>query len=143
MTLLSDFYRSYRKQRAIRSYARQLPRLLVRDYGFSRSYLAQQVRRTIDRSGLDVVYSCYAVPMFSNRDDFNQFHLEIGETCDYDGMRAEIADRHFHGDTDFTISDVFAASSEAGADQAHSGSHGMGGGDDHSGHSGHGGHNSH
>ena len=134
MMLFGEFLRSLRKRRAIRNYARRLPRLLARDYGFSRSYSARQVRRTIEHSGLDAGFSCYGVAMFSDRDEFNQFHHEIGETCDYDAMRAEIADSHFQGNADFTISDVFASSSEAGADIARSGMRDVGSGDGHNGH---------
>jgi hypothetical protein len=68
MTLLGKYLRFFGKRRVIRSYARQLPRLLARDYGFSRSYTARQVRRTVERSGLNVHYSCYAIAMFSDRD---------------------------------------------------------------------------
>jgi hypothetical protein len=127
--MLGKYLRSFGKRRAIRSYARQLPRLLAKDYGFSRSYTARQVRRTVERSGLNVHHSCYAIAMFSDRDAFVQFHHEIGENCDYDNMRAEIADRHFHGNMDFTISDIFAA----GVDPGHSGSHDAGSGDGHGG----------
>src|SRR6266446_9889543 len=83
MTSLGSYLRSFGKRRAIRSYTRQLPRLLVRDYGFSRSYTPLQVRRTVERSGLSVAYSCYAIAMFSDRDGFDHFHHAMGEHCDY------------------------------------------------------------
>jgi hypothetical protein len=44
--------------------------------------------------------------MFSGRDDFIQFHTDIGETCDYDAMRAEIAHNHFSGDVNFDVGDM-------------------------------------
>jgi hypothetical protein len=140
MILLGKYLRSFGKRRAIRSYTRQLPRLLAKDYGFSRTYTARQVRRTVERSGLNVYYSCYAIAMFSDRDAFNQFHHEISENCNYDMMRAEIADGHFHGDIHFTISDICAVSSDAGFDPGHGGLHGVGSGD---GHGGDGGHSNH
>ena len=133
MTSLGKYLRSFAKRRAIRSYTRQLPRLLVRDYGFSRTYTPQQVRRTVERSGLSVAYSCYAIAMFSDRDGFNHFHHAIGEHCDYAVMRAEIANWQFQGDVHFTTGDVFAVCSGAGVDLGHSGSHDGGGGDGHGG----------
>ena len=78
MTPLVSYLRSFAKRRAIRSYTRQLPGLLVRDYGFSRSYTPQQVRRTVERSGLSVAHSCYALAMFSDREGFDHFHQRIG-----------------------------------------------------------------
>ena len=57
--------------------------------------------------------------------------IEIGGACDYDAMRAEVAEGHFHGNSGFSTSDVFAVSSESGMDIGHSGSHD--GGDGHGG----------
>jgi len=139
MTSLGSYLRFFGKRRAIRSYTRQLPRLLVRDYGFSRSYTPLQVRRTVERSGLSVAYSCYAIAMFSDRDGFDHFHHAMGEHCDYAVMRAEIAGWQFHGNVAFTTTDIFALCSGAGVDPGHSGSHDGGGGDGH----GHGGDGSH
>jgi hypothetical protein len=133
MTALVSYLRSFAKRRAIRSYTRRLPGLLVRDYGFSRSYTPLQVRRTVERSGLSVAYSCYAIAMFSDRDSFDRFHHATGEQCDYAGMRAEIADWQFHGNAGFTTTDIFATYSDPGFDSGHGGSHDAGGGDGHSG----------
>ena len=137
MMWFSEYLRSLAKRRAIRAYTRRLPRLLSKDYGYSQSYTPKQVRRTVERSGLDIEYSCYAVAMFSERDDFNQFHHELGEICDYDAMRAEVADRHFHGNAAFDVSDVFAISSETAGGPDHSGAHDVGSGDHSSGHNSH------
>jgi hypothetical protein len=127
MNWFRRYFEALRKRRAIRGYARRLPRLLARDYGASKTYTPQQVRKTIARSGMNTDYSCYGVAMFSGREDFNQFHQSIGETCDYDAMRGEIADSHFHGNTDFTISDISAAFSESGSHSGDGGHHGGGG----------------
>jgi hypothetical protein len=82
----------WRKRRAILAYARRLPHLLRRDYGACGSYTARQIRQTIRRDGLSLDYSCYALSMFADRGDFNDFHAALGETCDYDAMRAEAAE---------------------------------------------------
>ncbi len=47
MGLFSKYFDWVRKRRAIRSYARRLPRLLAKDYGASKTYTPQQVRKTI------------------------------------------------------------------------------------------------
>jgi hypothetical protein len=127
-----DYFRSLAKRRAIRSYARRLPRLLAKDYGHSKSYTPQQVRRTIERYRLNSNYSCYGVAMFSDRDDFTAFHQQIGQSCDYDVMQGEIADLHFQGNSDFTTTDVSACSDAGGGhggDGHSSGGDGGGGGD--------------
>jgi hypothetical protein len=103
------FLEALRKRRATRDYARKLPSLLARDYGASRAYTPSQVSRTIERYGLNSDYSCYAISMFSGRMDFDQYHHGLGENCDYDLMRAEVAAAHFNGDVHFTIPDILAA----------------------------------
>jgi len=100
------FFKNIRKRRAIRGYVRQLPRLLVKDYGFSQAYTPAQVRRTIERAGMSTDYGCYAISMFSDESDFVAYHNALGEGCDYAAMRAEIAASHFHGNSHFSIADM-------------------------------------
>jgi len=109
--LISRLLRSRVKARAISAYARKLPWALSKRYGYAQSYTPQQVRKTVETAELNVEFSCYAVAMFSSRESFDQFHRDLGETCDYDAMRAHIADMHFHGDAGFSVPDVFAVSS--------------------------------
>lgn len=134
MKYLQDAVHAYKKHKAIRSYLRKLPRLLVKNYGYAKIYTPSQVRKTIERSGLDVDFSCYGIAIFSDRDGFDEFHQEIGETCDYDAMRAEVGEGYFHGHAGFSTSDVFAVSSESGIEIGHSGPHGDGNGHDAGGH---------
>jgi hypothetical protein len=127
MNWLIKYIESSRKRRAIRSYARRLPRLLAKDYGHSERYTPQQVRRTIERSGMNMDFSCYGIAMFSGREDFNQFHQSSGENCDYDIMRGEIAATHFNGNSDFTIADMSNAFHDSGSHMSDGGHHGGGG----------------
>jgi hypothetical protein len=115
-----------------KSYVKKLPGLLAKDYGRSAHYKPSQIKRTIERAGLDPIYSCYAIAMFSGREDFIQFHNDIGETCDYDAMRAEVAHGHFSGDVNFDVGDIVNLS-EHGSDTSHPGSHDSGSGHGHSG----------
>jgi hypothetical protein len=125
------FIRRLKKNRAIKSYVKKLTGLLAKDYGRSARYRPLQIKRTIERAGLDPIYACYAIAMFSGREDFVKFHTDIGETCDYDAMRGEVAHNHFSGDVNF---DIVSSYSEHGSDASHPGSHDSGGGHGHSGH---------
>jgi len=129
MKIIQDF----KKRRAIKSYITKLPRLLARDYGSSKTYTPKQVRNTIERSNLDAYYSCYGVAMFSSRADFDEFHSENGESCNFDAMRAEIAHSHFGGNEEFTLDDIAGSGSEHDSGSEHGAHHDAGGG-------GHGGH---
>ena len=82
---------------------------------------------------MNMIYSCYGVSMFSSREDFDQFHSENGESCDYDAMRDEIGHSHFSGNAEFTFSDIISSSSHHETSTDHGGSQDSGG-------HGHGGH---
>ena len=71
-------------------------------------------------------YSCYGVAMFSDRENFNEYHREMGEYCDYNVMRGEIASLYSLGNSDFTISDISASFSDSGSHSG-DGGHGHGG----------------
>lgn len=121
-----------RKRRAIRSYLTKLPRLLAKNYGLSDSYTTKQIKRTIETAGLNSEYSCYALAIFSNRDEFDQFHHDIGEFCNYDGMRSEISQDYLHGGGSFSVSDIFSLASDGGesvSDAHHAGGEAAHGGD--------------
>ena len=128
------FIRRLRKNRAIRNYLKKLPGLLAKEYGRSTHYRPLQIKRTIERAGLDPIHACYAIAMFSAREDFIQFHIDAGETCDYDAMRAEVAHSHFSDDVNFTVDDILSSHSEHGSDATHTSSHDSGDGHGHSGH---------
>lgn len=97
MAMLGGVLRSWRRRRDIAGYARRLPRQLRRDHGPAPSYTPAQVRSSIGRAGLNQDNSCYALAMYTDPADFAADHAARGEVCDYDAMRAEVAEVHFGG----------------------------------------------
>ena len=81
----------------------------------------------MERSGLNTTYTCYAMAMFSDREAFDLYHRQMGEACDYDVMRQEIADRHFDG-VDFEAGAIFDLSADLGGGGDGGGSDGGDGG---------------
>jgi uncharacterized membrane protein len=126
MSFITDFQR----KRAIKSYIKKLPDLLSKDYGRSKTYTPQQVKRTIERAGLNAAWGCYAISMFSSRDAFDAYHHEIGEPCDYDAMRCIIREEYFQGKSDFDMADMVSASSDFGGGFGFDGGGFTGGGGD-------------
>ncbi|WP_444916232.1 DUF6559 family protein [Microbulbifer sp. VAAC004] len=118
-----QFIRRIQRNRAIKSYLRKLPKLLAKDYGKSKRYRPKQVRATIERSGLSIIYTCYAISIFCSKKDFDAYHHEIGEMCDYGAMRGEVGNLHFYGNANFSSNDVASVGSDFGG-----GSHGIDGG---------------
>lgn len=91
---------------AIRSYKKKLGALLVNGYGKSKHYTPAQVKRTVSKAGLSTYWICYAYSMYCTHDDFVQVHAEIGQWCDYEAMRTEVADCFFDADITFDASSM-------------------------------------
>jgi hypothetical protein len=64
------------------------------------------VKRTIERRGYSTEWMCYALCMYCGRKDFDAYHREAGESCDYDAMRGEVAARFLEGAQSFDAADV-------------------------------------
>lgn len=109
------FFADLLRRRAIRSYIRRLPRQLLRSYGDCRHYTPQQVKRGIERAGLNKSYTSYAAAMYCRREDFDA-EYSTQPPSDYNVLRAEIAGRYFGGDADFSLGDIHAAAAHSGAD---------------------------
>ncbi len=117
MGLLQQFL----KRRAIKKYRRKLDPLLRKRYRRSDHYTSGQIRTTIGQCGFSVAYSCYALAMYLPRDEFDSFHQQTGESCDYDAMRQETGDLCFSGRTDFSVADCAYIDSPDAADGSDSG----------------------
>jgi hypothetical protein len=93
--------RRIKKYFAIRSYVRRLGPELVRRFGKKKYYTPQQVQAAVRRGGFSETDMCYAISMFCSREAFNAHHAEMGEPCNFDAMRTEVAESHFGGNADF------------------------------------------
>jgi len=106
-----------RKNKAIRSYLKQLPVLLVKDYGMSDLYTARQVRSAIERASLNLEHAAYALAMFADRESFYRYHAETGEQCDHNTLRNEVIDRFLDGNRTINaarLHALFAATGSGG-----------------------------
>ena len=128
---MMKFLSSIMRRHSIRLYARRLGPLLARRYGYSRQYTGKQIRQTVTSAGMPIAYICFAYAMFMSQKDFDALHRQLGETCDYQAMRQEVAEQHFSGDSSFSVPDLMAYASSFGAGDSGSGSDaGDGGGGD-------------
>lgn len=105
------FLSNYRKKKAIRSYISKLGRDLARRYGKSKKYTSGQVEKTIHEEGYNWKHICYAHALYTSMKQFNQWHYDRGETCDYNEMREEISDNFFGGDASSLESGSFSGDS--------------------------------
>ena len=120
------------KRQALRSYVRRLPFLLLRDYGASSDYSPIQVRKAIERHGLNLAYLDYAIAIFSDPARVAEYRRSLGAHCDYKAMRDEMAAEYFGGNSNVTVSEICTAAA-CGHDTSGSGhSQDNGGGHSHS-----------
>ncbi len=113
-----------RKRSAIRDYVRKLPELLVKDYGFSQSYTALQIKSTVERHKLSTEYIRYAISMYSDRAAFDQFHRGLVEQWNYDAIRGEVQAGYLPGYSHFSITDMLETFPDSAYGEGGSGSHG-------------------
>jgi len=91
-----DPLQKLRLRRIIRSYARDLPHLLQRDYGAGRWFSGQQVTRAVERSGLSRKHLPYALLMFSDPADFARYCEQTGQRHDIVMMRRRLETARFY-----------------------------------------------
>jgi hypothetical protein len=125
------FFSSIMRRRSIKLYAKRLSPLLRKRYGYRRQYSGGQIRHAVTGAGMPTAHICFAYAMFMSQKEFDALHKELGETCDYQAMRQEIAELHFSGDSTFSVPDLMAHADSFGAGDSVSGwGAGDGGGGD-------------
>ena len=65
---------------------------LVKHHGKKKFYTVQEVKDANRRQGIDVDVACWSHAFFNSHVDFDTYHAEIGETCDYAAMKREMLD---------------------------------------------------
>jgi hypothetical protein len=63
---------------------------LVGHHGKRNYYSIHQVREANRRQKIDIDLACWSHAFFNNHADFDRYHLELGEACDYAAMKAEM-----------------------------------------------------
>ena len=119
------------KRRAQRSYIQKLGPLMRKRYGRSRYYTVAQVQKTVEVSGLNPNYICYGLSEYCSEDDFNTYHQNTGESCDYHEMRSEMATSWSVGHSGGSYCDSLESQDSFGHDHGGSGHSGDGGGGGH------------
>ncbi|MGV4413291.1 hypothetical protein [Chryseobacterium sp. T1] len=75
-----------------KEYISDIGKILVKDYGKKKFYKPEEVKKAHNKSkwynGLD--FSCWGMSTFSSHSDFDKYHQEIGEECDYSEMKPEM-----------------------------------------------------
>ncbi len=95
-----------KKRTTLKSYARQLPLYLKKNYGKHKRYSEEEIRSSIQLAGFDNSFIQYAYAMFMSPAEFRRLKQKNQDLEDYDTLRKIIARSFFNGNTSFTIHDV-------------------------------------
>lgn len=75
-----------------RKYISDIAKILVEENGKKKYYKPEEVKKAHRKSkwygNLD--FSCWAMSTFSSHTDFDKYHAETGEVCDYVEMKTEM-----------------------------------------------------
>lgn len=74
-----------------KEYIADLGKILVQDYGKQKYYKPEEVKKAHKKSrwsNLD--FSCWGMSIFTSHWDFDYYHQQTGEACDYVAMKAEM-----------------------------------------------------
>lgn len=76
-----------------RGYIKDLGTILVKDFGKKKYYEPKEVKQAHKKSNWSSFdFSCWGMSTFSSHSDFDNYHKETGEVCDYVAMKAEMLD---------------------------------------------------
>jgi hypothetical protein len=74
-----------------RKYISDLGKILVKDYGKKKYYKPKEVKKSHEKSQWNNAdFSCWGMSTYSSHTDFDEYHQETGEICDYTTMKAEM-----------------------------------------------------
>ncbi|HEY0741536.1 MAG TPA: hypothetical protein VGD40_08740 [Chryseosolibacter sp.] len=74
-----------------RKYIADIGKILVSDYGKKKFYKPEEVKKAHKKSTWDAYdFSCWAMSTYSSHSDFDEYHEQTGEACDYTQMKAEM-----------------------------------------------------
>ena len=75
-----------------KKYIIEIGKILVNDYGKKKYYKPEEVKKAQKNSksydGLD--FSCWGMSIYSSHSDFNKYHEQTGEVCNYAEMKTEM-----------------------------------------------------
>jgi hypothetical protein len=75
-----------------KEYIIDIGKILVNDYGKKKFYKPEEVKKAHKKSSRysEFDFSCWGMSTFSSHRDFDKYHEQTGEICDYAEMKAEM-----------------------------------------------------
>jgi hypothetical protein len=95
------------KYLTIQSYIWPVRRRLNQRWGKQLHFTPAQVKQANRDCGLDSSYDCYGLSMHTCEGDFEEYHSENGESCNYEQMRLEIEEEYFFSSMQFEAVETY------------------------------------
>ena len=75
-----------------KKYVTDIGKILVKDYGKKKYYKPSEVKRAHSKSKWndELDYSCFAISTYSSHSDFDAYHEQTCEVCNYVEMKTEM-----------------------------------------------------
>jgi hypothetical protein len=87
-----------------RKYISDMGKILVSDFGKKKYYKPEEVKKAHKKSTWsDYDFSCWAMCTYSSHNDFDLYHEQTGEVCNYVEMKSEMLEGLSLSDTNHLI----------------------------------------
>ena len=73
-----------------KEYVENVGKILVKDYGKKKFYSPKEVKKSSSKVESNIDWHCWAMCIFTSPNDFNQYHTDIGEVCNYESMKTSM-----------------------------------------------------
>jgi hypothetical protein len=74
-----------------RKYISDVGKILVKEYGKKKYYKPKEVKEAHKQSPwADIDFVCWVMSTYSSHSDFDEYHQQTGEACDYTSMKTEM-----------------------------------------------------
>ena len=74
----------------LRAFGKSVGDELIRRHGKQKTYKPKQVQSAVERLGFPLDWGCWAMSLYSPREEFEAHHAATGEVCDYGAMKSEM-----------------------------------------------------
>ena len=75
-----------------KAYVTELGKILVKDYGKKKYYKPEEVKKANRKTPwYDIAdFGCWGMSVYTSHSDFDAYHAQTGEACDYVAMKSEM-----------------------------------------------------
>jgi hypothetical protein len=97
-----NWFKNRKKDKALASFVYNLGPLLAKQYGKSKFYSPDQIKKMFEEYKFDEEFLSYAMAMNLDKSRFGDVKKKMNVDWDYESLRKEVADKFLGGNSKFT-----------------------------------------